>query len=173
MLVEDVETRRTEIALRQEAHYWRALHARAVEREAAWKEKAGQLERTVRDQAARIAELSRENETLKARVTWLEQQVFGRKSERTRDATPEDRDGDGKVPGNHPAMAMPRFMMVPTLPLINDANGVSSRGRKGMAENVAITLPRKKWSTICRKTSGDVRSAASTLTFFPAPMIPR
>ncbi len=98
MLVEDVETRRTEIALRQEAHYWRALHARAVEREAAWKEKAGQLEQIVRDQAAQIAELTRENDALKARVAWLEQQVFGRKSEQTRNATPEDRDGDGKVP---------------------------------------------------------------------------
>jgi len=98
MLVEDVETRRTEIALRQEAQYWRALHARAVEREAAWKERAEQLERIVRDQAAQIAGLTRENEALKARVVWLEQQVFGRKSEQTQDFTPEAHDGDGNVP---------------------------------------------------------------------------
>jgi len=58
MLVEDVETRRREIALRQEAHYWRALHGRAVEREAALKERAEQLERIVRRQAAQIAELN-------------------------------------------------------------------------------------------------------------------
>jgi len=100
MLVEDVETRRTEIALRQEAHYWRALHTRAIEREAAWKEKAEQLERIVRDQAAQIAELTGENERLKARVVWLEQQVFGRKSEQTQDVTPEAQDGDGNVPAD-------------------------------------------------------------------------
>ncbi len=103
MLVEDVETRRTEIGLRQEAHYWRALHARAAEREGAWKERAGQLERIVRDQAAQIAELTRENEALKARVVWLEQQVFGRKSEQTQDAAPETHDGDAKVPESPPS----------------------------------------------------------------------
>jgi hypothetical protein len=98
MVVEDAEARRTEIALRQEAHYWRALHARAVEREAAWKERAERLERIVRRQAAQIAELTRENEALKARVVWLEQQVFGRKSEQNQDVAPEAHDGDAKIP---------------------------------------------------------------------------
>ncbi|HSW44395.1 MAG TPA: hypothetical protein VLM89_02365 [Phycisphaerae bacterium] len=97
MAVEIAEDRRTEIALRQEAHYRRAQHARATEREAAWKQRAEQLEQVVRDQAAQIAELTRENETLKARVVWLEQQVFGRKSEQTQDATPSACDDEAKA----------------------------------------------------------------------------
>lgn len=97
MPVEAAEDRGTEIALRQEAHYWRALHARAIEREAAWKQRVEQLERIVREQAAQIVELTRENEALKARVAWLEQQVFGRKSEQTPDAAPEATEGGAKT----------------------------------------------------------------------------
>jgi transposase len=81
MLVEDAEVRSLEIELRQQAHYWRAQHARATEREGAWKDKAERLEKLVRRQQARIADLIRELEAAKARITWLEQQVFGRKSE--------------------------------------------------------------------------------------------
>ena len=36
--------------LRQQAHYWRAQHARAVEREGRYKQQALELERTVREQ---------------------------------------------------------------------------------------------------------------------------
>ena len=74
--------------LRQEAHYWRAQHARAVEREAAWKQKAQELERIVCEQSVHIAELTRQREANQARVAWLEQQVFGRKSEQTQDVEP-------------------------------------------------------------------------------------
>jgi len=95
------------IGLRQEAHFWRAQHARAVGREAIWKRKARQLgqqlEQTVGgqetrlaelrrqleavlcQQQARIAELTRQIEEKNARMAWLEQQVFGRKSEQTPD----------------------------------------------------------------------------------------
>jgi DNA anti-recombination protein RmuC len=68
------------IELRQQAHYWRAQHARALERQEAWKAKAEQLESLVRQQEAMIAEQSQELEALKARVAWLAQQVFGRKN---------------------------------------------------------------------------------------------
>jgi len=71
------------IELRQQAHYWRAQHARATERQEAWKAKALQLESIVRQQEAMIAEQSQQLEALKARVAWLSQQVFGRKTEST------------------------------------------------------------------------------------------
>ena len=38
------------IELRQQAHYWRAQHARVSERQEAWKAKALQLESVVRQQ---------------------------------------------------------------------------------------------------------------------------
>ena len=81
MLVENAEVRSLEIELRQQAHYWRALHARATEREAAWKDKAQRLEQVVGRQQVQIAELTCELEKALARVAWLEGQVFGRKSE--------------------------------------------------------------------------------------------
>jgi transposase len=81
MLVEDAEVRSREIELRQQAHYWRALHARATEREAAWKDRAQRLEQVVRQQQAQITELTRKLEEALARIAWLEGQVFGRKSE--------------------------------------------------------------------------------------------
>jgi len=58
MLVRGAETRALEIELRQQAHYWRALHARATERAAAWKEKAQRLEQVLYRQQAQIAELT-------------------------------------------------------------------------------------------------------------------
>jgi hypothetical protein len=81
MLVQDAEVRSREIELRQQAHYWRALHARATEREAAFKDKAQRLEQVVRQQQARITELTHKLEEALARIAWLEGQVFGRKSE--------------------------------------------------------------------------------------------
>jgi len=81
MLVQDVEVRGLEIELRQQAHYWRAQHARATEREAAFKDKAQRLEQVVRRQQAQIAELTHKLEEALARIAWLEGQVFGRKSE--------------------------------------------------------------------------------------------
>ena len=71
------------IELRQQAHYWQAQHARAAERQEAWKAKTLQLELIVRQQEATIAEQSQQLEALKARVAWLTQQVFGRKTEST------------------------------------------------------------------------------------------
>jgi len=70
------------VELRAQTHYWRAMHARASEREAFWKEKAQKLETTNREQGAQINQLLQEKEKLKARIAWLEQQLFGRKSER-------------------------------------------------------------------------------------------
>jgi len=69
------------IELRQEGNYWRAQHARAVAREAGWKLKALELEKVVRKQEAQIGELNQQIESLKAKVSWFQRQLFGRKSE--------------------------------------------------------------------------------------------
>ena len=76
----DIESELT--GLRQPANYWQAQHARACQREHSWKETAQALEATVRQQAAQLKESSEENETLKARVLWLELQLFGQKSQK-------------------------------------------------------------------------------------------
>lgn len=85
--------------LRQQAHYWQAMHGRAVEREQQWKTQAQQWEQRfrqqtkasqtdlqqkeahLRHQAKQLADQAGQIEALKARIVWLEQQVFGRKSE--------------------------------------------------------------------------------------------
>ena len=88
MVVQDTEVRVLEIELSQQAHFWEAQHARATEREAAWKAKAQQLEQVVRRQQAQIATLTRKLEEALARVAWLEGQVFGRKSEQCPEPAP-------------------------------------------------------------------------------------
>ena len=98
----------TRIELRQQAHYWRALHGRAVDREQQWKAQAGQWESQFRQQAkdhqsqagqwaAQVGQQAKQLEAqagqieaLKARVIWLEQQVFGRKSEASVDVATEE-----------------------------------------------------------------------------------
>ena len=54
MLVQDAQAPSLEIELRQQANYWRAQHARAVGREAAWKGKAQRLAQVVLQQQAQI-----------------------------------------------------------------------------------------------------------------------
>ena len=97
------ETERAWVDLRQQAHYWQAVHGRAVEREQAWKGQAHQWEARARQQEKQLAAQAQQwealvgqqaqqlaaqaghIEALKARVIWLEQQVFGRKSEASTD----------------------------------------------------------------------------------------
>jgi len=81
MVVQYAEVHGSEIELRQQAHFWRAQHARATQREATWKAKAQQLEQVVRRQQSQITALTQKLEETLARVVWLEGQVFGRKSE--------------------------------------------------------------------------------------------
>ncbi len=71
------------IKLRHQAHFWKAQHAKAVAREAAWKTKAQQLEATTRRQKRQLEKLSHQVEELKARIAWLKQQLFGRKTEQS------------------------------------------------------------------------------------------
>ena len=90
-----------QIELRQQAHYWQAQHARAVQREAEWKAKAHERQAEIRQLHATIVELRQQHaqqeaeiqkkqkliETLKAKVVELTRQVFGRKTEASSDST--------------------------------------------------------------------------------------
>jgi transposase len=109
MVVGDLEIDRELMGLRREAHYWQAMHARVCERERFWKEKAEQLDATVRQQAAEIIKINEEKENLKARVLWLQQQLFGRKSQKGKPepepSAPDDPEADPSPsgsPDDHP-----------------------------------------------------------------------
>ncbi|MEA3508232.1 MAG: IS66 family transposase [Synergistota bacterium] len=99
MIRKDVEIRNEIIDLRSQANYWRAQHERAVKREAAWKENACKLEAIVRRQEAQIKEQVAQIDALKAKVVWLQEQVFGRKSEQSKDAS-----GKGKQEGSESSL---------------------------------------------------------------------
>ena len=97
----------------QQVQYWKAMHARAVERETLWKERAVEWERVARQRDEQIQELTAQSEALKARVVWLELQVFGRKSEQGqadlpaegKDSTPPSEDAPvpaGRKRGQQP-----------------------------------------------------------------------
>jgi transposase len=103
------------IDLRQQAHYWQAQHARAAEREAALKEKVQHLEDEDCRKEYQIAKLVQENESLKtevaernkqievlkAKIVFLQQQLFGKKSEETKEPACQSPDNEQAttVPG--------------------------------------------------------------------------
>jgi transposase len=101
-----VETDAAVIELRQQAHYWRALHARAVERAKRWEQEARELKRTVRQQQTEITELTGQVEALKAKLITLQQLAFGTKADKATQATdpPGEPAGDPSE-GNDPGQA--------------------------------------------------------------------
>ena len=108
VVTEDHE-RLDRIALRQEAHYWRSQHRRAVGRESQLKDQLREAQERIRqleaaharleecqsEQASQLVEKDRQIEALKARVAWLGRQLFGRKSEATEDSTDSGADPPG------------------------------------------------------------------------------
>ena len=72
------------INLRRQSRFWKAQHHRAVQREEAFKEEISKLKRILRNQYALNEQLSKDNESQAARIAWLEQQLFGRKSEKVK-----------------------------------------------------------------------------------------
>jgi len=133
------------IDLRQQAHYWQAMHERAVEREQYWKaqaqqwesrsrqqekqreEHARQREARVSQQAQQLEEQAGHIEALKARVIWLEQQVFGRKSE---ESTP--------APSSSATLSAP--VEAPSDPPEKRRRG-QQRGAKGHGRKRRVDLP--------------------------------
>jgi transposase len=63
------------------AHYYRAQHARAVQREQHWKAKALAYEKTLAQLRVLLGGYVQQVEALKGQLAWLNKQLFGRKSE--------------------------------------------------------------------------------------------
>lgn len=95
MVAVTVESSVEEIRLRQQAHFWRAQHSRAVERERVWREKALRLEQVSRERERTLAERKAQVEALTAKVAFLQRQVFGQKSEETKKVSSGPREGKG------------------------------------------------------------------------------
>jgi transposase len=81
--------------LHWEVQYRKALHARAAERASRWREQAHALRQQVRSQAAENKRLSGQLEAAKARLAWMQQQLFGRKTERTESLPAESGEAQG------------------------------------------------------------------------------
>ena len=92
-----VQTDACLVELRQQAHYWRALHARAVEREKVLKQQVVDLQHAVREKDSQIAELTGQLEAVQARLSTVQQLAFGSKCDQAAagpaHAVPGDRDG--------------------------------------------------------------------------------
>jgi transposase len=81
------------IAPQPEAEFREEEYARAAQRETALQEKILQLERAVEQQSAQVLDLTQQNEALKYQIAWLVQQVFGRKSEESKNPDPANNHG--------------------------------------------------------------------------------
>lgn len=92
------------IDLRAEANYWKAMHARACERETRWKQRAHELEAALGEREGHLSKLSKENEELKAKLAWLQQQLFGRKSEKKK-GSPDSGSSEGSSETSSPPEA--------------------------------------------------------------------
>lgn len=92
MVTGNVTISPTLIELRHQAHYWKAQHARAIKREGLLKEKVLRLKRRSSTQKTKILEQKLQIEKLKAHLAWLQQQVFGRKTEETKPPSAESLD---------------------------------------------------------------------------------
>jgi hypothetical protein len=89
------------LELRQQVGYWQAAHRRAVEREAVLRERIGELEPVVREQAIEIRKLREQVEALKAKIALLSREVFGRSSE----ASTEEQQERGVGAGSQAAVS--------------------------------------------------------------------
>lgn len=68
---------------REAAHYYRSMHARAVEREQYWKHRASAGEQIIKQLLLLVGMLLQQLEDIKGRLAWLNKQLFGSKSEAT------------------------------------------------------------------------------------------
>ena len=71
---------------RQAAHYYRSMHARAVEREQRWKQRALAAEQIIKQLLMLLGAFVEKIGKLTRQVAWFNKQHFGRKSEATQPA---------------------------------------------------------------------------------------
>jgi transposase len=120
---------------RQAAHYYRSMHARAVQREQRWKERALAAEQIIKQLLVFLGFFVEKIGKLTRQVAWLNKQHFGRKSESTRPAQPatppssegvkegakesaEQAPAQGKrKPGQQPGAKGPKRQPRPNLPV--------------------------------------------------------
>jgi len=116
---------------RQAAHYYRSMHARAVQREQRWKERALAAEQIIKQLLVLFGLFVEKIGKLTRQVAWFNKQHFGRKSEATRpaqEATQPSSEGakegaeqapaQGKrKPGQQPGAKGPKRQLRPNLPV--------------------------------------------------------
>ena len=85
------------LELRQQAHYWRTMHDRAVRRESVCKENVAALEGVIKALKTELAQRTAVIETREARIAWLERQVFGVKGEQSKDGRTPSGEGGPSV----------------------------------------------------------------------------
>ena len=148
--------------LRQQAGYWRAQHALAAKRTSGWKGKAKEFEGMVKALKASLAESAKEKEGLKARIAWLERQVFGAKGEQSKE-NGAGSDEDAPLDGASLNQGAPR--------------GARKRGQQRGKKALDVSLTRnclpKRFSMISLNSSGVVRTAHCRSMFFQAPRTAR
>lgn len=86
------------IQLRQQAHFWQAQHARAVKREAALEKHVQHLEKELQTLHTQVKEKDQQIEALKAKLSYFQQQLFGRKSEQTANQNSSGQDAGKSSP---------------------------------------------------------------------------
>lgn len=121
---------------RQAAHYYRAQHRRAVEREKLWQQKAKAAEKILLQLLFALGFLVRQVAKLTAQLAWLNKQVFGAKSESQKGAsTPED-------PAKSPADAGPANKGPAAQGTAGGKRGRGQqRGAKGPKRQRPVNLP--------------------------------
>ncbi len=95
---------------REAAHYYRAMHARAVQREQWWKQRALAAEQIIKQLLVLLGYCVQKIGALTRQVAWLNKQQFGNKSESTRaakKATPASGQG-GLETSEQPSTPGPR-----------------------------------------------------------------
>ena len=98
MLTKDFsETKRTAIELRQQANYWQAQHAKAIEREKELKATVLELESINQSQATAIIKLTKELEELKVQNAWLKLRIFGQQTEQGKGSKEKDTEETGST----------------------------------------------------------------------------
>jgi transposase len=82
------------VELRRQAHFWKAQHERAAQREAAWKERAKEKDEIIGRQQDEILQLTETIAKLQAQIQWFEKRFFGSSSEKN-DSSAGDGDEEG------------------------------------------------------------------------------
>ena len=132
--------------LRWEVQYRQSLHARALERESRWRKKAEKSDREARALAAELQRLSERLEASEARVAWLEQQVFGRKTEQTAVSAALD---EGDTPSGESARCGDEGESLDGGSDDRRCRGASNAAPQARVESAAAPFPRKRSCTTC------------------------